>query len=393
MGGPSANRWLMLGVLFLARTAMAIQFQSVAAVSPFLMDGLAIDYAGLGALIGLYMLAGIVVSLPGGLLGARFGDKRVVLVGLFAMTVGGALMGVSENYMLAAAGRLLSGAGAVLFNVLVTKMVADWFAGRESVVSMAILVSSWPLGLGLALVLWGPLAAATSWPAAMMATAVLCALALALMAVLYRAPPRVSAVGTLGALWRRFSGRELGLTLLAGLVWTLYNVGYIVLVSFAPAFLLARGYSATQSGAIASAATWTLLLTIPLGGWLAQRTGRADLILALCLFGIVLALAAIPYVDAPLILLIVAGLIYGPPAGIIMSLQVQAVRAQNLALGFGIFYTCYYAGMTGLPALAGLARDLTDDPGAPLLFAAAMVLASLAAFGGFAYVRSRVRSG
>lgn len=393
MGGRSANRWLMLGVLFLARTAMAIQFQSVAAVSPFLMDGLAIDYAGLGAMIGLYMLAGIVVSLPGGLLGARFGDKRVVLVGLFAMTVGGALMGVSENYALAAAGRLLSGAGAVLFNVLITKMVADWFAGRESVVSMAILVSSWPLGLGLALVLWGPLAAATSWPAAMMATAVLCALALALMAVLYRAPPRVSAVGTLGALWRRFSGRELGLTLLAGLVWTLYNVGYIVLVSFAPAFLLARGYSATQSGAIASAATWTLLLTIPLGGWLAQRTGRADLILALCLLGMVLALAAIPYVDAPLILLIVAGLIYGPPAGIIMSLQVQAVRAQNLALGFGIFYTCYYAGMTGLPALAGLARDLTGDPGAPLLFAAAMVLASLAAFGGFAYVRSRVRSG
>ena len=47
----------------------------------------------LGLLIGLYMLPGIVIALPGGMLGQRFGAKRVVLVGLALMTIGGALMG------------------------------------------------------------------------------------------------------------------------------------------------------------------------------------------------------------------------------------------------------------------------------------------------------------
>ena len=41
----ASNRWLILAVLFLARTSMGFQFQSVASVSPFLIDELAIDYA------------------------------------------------------------------------------------------------------------------------------------------------------------------------------------------------------------------------------------------------------------------------------------------------------------------------------------------------------------
>ena len=48
-------RWLILAVLTFARTAMGFQFQSVAAVSPFLLDRFHISYAALGSLIGLYL--------------------------------------------------------------------------------------------------------------------------------------------------------------------------------------------------------------------------------------------------------------------------------------------------------------------------------------------------
>jgi hypothetical protein len=66
---PVHSRWLMLLVLFVARTAMACQFQSVASTAPFLVDALAIDFARLGTLIGLYMLPGIFIALPGGMFG------------------------------------------------------------------------------------------------------------------------------------------------------------------------------------------------------------------------------------------------------------------------------------------------------------------------------------
>src|SRR4051794_34793164 len=99
----------MLAVLFVARTAMGFQFQTVASAGPFLLDALTIDFTALGALIGLYMLPGIFIALPGGMLGQRFGAKRMVLAGLALMVAGGAMMAVSSSFASAAAGRLLSG--------------------------------------------------------------------------------------------------------------------------------------------------------------------------------------------------------------------------------------------------------------------------------------------
>src|SRR5262245_36193754 len=111
------DRWRMLFVLFLARTAMAYQFQTVPSDGPFLMDGLGLSFAELGTLIGLYMLPGIVIALPSGMLAQRLGSERVVLSGLVLMVIGGAMMG-AHSVALVFAGRLISGLGAVFVNVL-----------------------------------------------------------------------------------------------------------------------------------------------------------------------------------------------------------------------------------------------------------------------------------
>jgi len=141
------SRWIMLAVLGLARTAMAYQMQSVASVSPFLVTDLGISNSALGTLIGLYMLPGVVIALPGGMLGHRFGDTRICLVGLGLMALGGVLMGFAGSYSVAAFGRFVSGVGAVILNVVLTKMVAEWFAGREIITAMALLAYAafgWP---------------------------------------------------------------------------------------------------------------------------------------------------------------------------------------------------------------------------------------------------------
>jgi predicted MFS family arabinose efflux permease len=81
-------------------------------VAPLLVEGLVVTYADVGFLVGLYMLPGVVLALLGGLLGQRFGDKRLVVIGLALMTAGGLLAGLAESYPVLAAGRLISGVGA-----------------------------------------------------------------------------------------------------------------------------------------------------------------------------------------------------------------------------------------------------------------------------------------
>src|SRR5205823_6485944 len=74
--------------------------------------------------------------------------------------------------------RLLSGIGAVLMNILLAKMVADWFAEREMSTAMAVMLTSWPVGLGVAAATLGGLATRSSWRMAIVATALAAALGL-----------------------------------------------------------------------------------------------------------------------------------------------------------------------------------------------------------------------
>ncbi len=59
------RRWFILAVPFLARLAIATQFQSLAALRPVFVERYGIDYALLGTLIGLFMLPGVVMALTG----------------------------------------------------------------------------------------------------------------------------------------------------------------------------------------------------------------------------------------------------------------------------------------------------------------------------------------
>jgi predicted MFS family arabinose efflux permease len=370
------NRWLVLAVLFLARTAMAVQFQSVGALGPILAQDLALDYASIGTLIGLYMLPGVVIALPGGVLMQRFGAMTIALAGLAAMATGGALMAASASFLPMAGGRVVSGTGAVLLNVALTKMTADWFAGREIVTAMSILISSWPFGIALGLVGFVPLAAAYGWPAVMHAGAA-CALAsLALLAVAYRNPPGAAASET-ARLELNLTRREWLLVLIAGIAWGFFNVAYIAIVSFAPALYATRGYSLAAASGLVSVLGWSLIVTIPLGGYAAEASRRPY---AATAAGLVLAAASMAMLAtnfAPLTMFAVAALLIGLPAGPVMAMPAQALRPQSRAPGMGVFYTCYYAAMAVLPGLAGMARDFTGSPAAPVLFAAVMILATL----------------
>jgi hypothetical protein len=65
--------------------------------------------------------------------------------------VAGGVLTATASFPIVAGGRLISGIGAVLINVVMTKMVTDWFAGCEIVTAMSIFITSWPLGLALGL--------------------------------------------------------------------------------------------------------------------------------------------------------------------------------------------------------------------------------------------------
>src|SRR5262249_3585733 len=117
------NRWVMLTVVFVVRTSMGFMFQGVASVAPLLVAEFGLSYGQIGLLMGLFLLPGVIIALPGGALGQRFGSEPIAAAGLVLMVAGGLVTAASGGFAVACVGRAVSGAGGILLNLFLVKMV------------------------------------------------------------------------------------------------------------------------------------------------------------------------------------------------------------------------------------------------------------------------------
>ncbi len=376
----------MLAILFAVRLTMAFQFQSVAAVAPLLGTRFGVSLADIGILIGLYFTPGVALALPGGAIGKRFGDKRTVLAALLLMLGGGLAMAASESWNVQMAGRLVAGGGGVLLNVQMTKMVADWFAGKEIATAMAIFVNSWPAGIAVSLLTLPPVGTAYGVSAVHLAVAALIAAGFIVLAIAYRAPENLAADAAASA---RLDRSVAIAVIAAGLIWGLYNAGFAMIFSFGPSMLVERGWSVPAAASIISIVLWLAVVSVPLGGVVADRTGRPELVLVTGCIVFAMLMIALPRTDAVIPMVVALGLVCGQPAGSIMSLPARALRPETRPIGMGIFYTVYYATMMLGPVIAGACAKWTGSTAAAFDFGAAMLLACPALLWGFNRIPAR----
>jgi MFS family permease len=365
------NRWAMLAVLFTVRLTMAFQFQSVAAVAPLLGTKFGVSVADIGVLIGLYFTPGIALSLPGGAIGQKLGDKAAALLALCLMLIGSLVMVYAEAWSLQIAGRLIAGAGGVLLNVQLTKMITDWFAGREIATAMGIFVNSWPAGVALSLLTLPSIATAYGIEAVYLAVAALIAFGLLLLGLTYRPPVEIKTAPLAAA---RPDRRATAAVAVAGLIWGFFNVGFAMIFSFGPTMLAQRGWSIAAAGSAISIVLWLATFSVPFGGYVADRFKHPQAILVggSVLFALVMVAMAHTSVVIPLV--VALGLISGQPAGPIMSLPARVLTPPTRAIGMGLFYTIYYAAMMLGPMLGGAAAKWSGSAAAAFDFGALVLV-------------------
>ncbi|MGY4287714.1 MFS family permease [Bradyrhizobium sp. LM2.7] len=366
------NRWGILAILFVVRLTIAFQFQSVAAVAPLLQQNFGVGLADIGILIGLYFTPGIVLALPGGAIGRTLGDKPTTIVALLLMTAGSLVMATTDLWGWQMAGRLASGAGGVLLTVQLTKMGTDWFAGKEIATAMAIFVNSWPAGVAISLLVLPAIGTAYGAGAVFLAAGALTAIGIVLIAF-YQPPPATMASAAGSAL---LDPLALLAVIVAGAIWGLYNVGFAMIFSFGPTLLAERGWSIAAAGSAISLVMWLSVVSVPAGGFLADRTRRRPLTLAIATSLMVAVLLAwLPRTDAVIAILVLIGLIGGLPAGPIMSLAARVLAPETRAIGMGVFYTLFYAAMMVGPAVAGRLAKSAGSAAVALDLGALTVLA------------------
>jgi MFS family permease len=366
------NRWGILAVLFAVRAIMAFQFQSVATVAPLLSSEYGVGLADVGVLIGLYFAPGVALALPGGAIGQRFGDKATVVGALLLMLAGSVAMASAASWNMQIAGRLIAGAGGVILSVQMTKMLTDWFAGKEIATAMAIFVNSWPVGIAIALLTLPVIGTGYGVAAVHLAVAATAALGMLLIAALYKAPANVAVAPAAAA--KGLDRNAAFAVMAAGLIWGLFNVGFATIFSFGPSMLVERGWSVTASGSTISIVLWVAAISVPLGGVIADRSGRPELILVVGCILFAALMIVLPRSGAVIPIVTALGLISGQPAGPIMSLPARVLRPQTRAIGMGLFFTMFYGCMMLGPVVGGACAKWTGSASAAFDFGAAVIL-------------------
>jgi predicted MFS family arabinose efflux permease len=368
------RRWIILAILFAARAATGFQFQSVGSVTNLLMRDLGLDYSEIGILLGAYLLPGVVVAFPAGLLGQRFDEKKLGLAGLALMVISNIALGFCNGFAMALVARTIGGVGATIVILVATKMTTDWFEGREIVLAMSILQMSWPFGAMLALPIQATIAQSLGWPAVMGSAAAFSAISLLAFLLVsrpeQRRPAHPVAAGRAG-----LPAAVLFPVTVAGVIWGAMNLACILFFTYAPLSMVAQGSSPTAAASLTSLVIWFTILAIPSGGYLVHRLGAPIAAIVICALVASAALALSVAGVHPAISCLVFGVAVGAMSGAILSLPSKVLASHQRAIGFGVFYTCFYILMAVGPFAAGRLQDVWGTPSAALIAGAALLAA------------------
>lgn len=387
---PQSNRrrWFILALLFFARIGLGFQFQTLGSVAGELVGQLGLNYTEIGSLIGFFMVPGMILALPAGFAGRFMSDRFIVGLGLIALAAGGGLAAVADSFNLLAVGRMICGVGFVLSTIFFTKIVADWFSGKELATAMGVLVMSWPFGIAMGQIGHGWLAVNFDWRWAFVAASLYCLVGAVFVVFFCREAP--NSVKASGGFKFTLSRNEILLILIASTVWAFFNAGYVVYLSFAPIALVAGGYETVSALGVVSIASWIMIFSGTVCGQIADRSGRHDAVIYLCMAAAILALMMLFVRPLSVPSSLLFGLMGMAPAGVIMALTAGAMKPENRALGMGLFFSGYFLIQAPAPAIAGWLYDLTADAFWPILFAAALFFVTAVANMAFRFAQKRL---
>jgi predicted MFS family arabinose efflux permease len=168
--------------------------------------------------------------------------------------------------------------------------------------------------------------------------AVFAAIGLVLLAACYQprtSPPKAAAHA-------RLSRNSASLVIIAVIAWSLYTVGYGMILSFGPSMLTERGWSIADAGSTTSIVIWLGALSTLIGGALADKTKRYSLISVASYLMFAILLTVAPRCDSLILAFVALGVVSGLPVASVVSLPVRLLPPKVRPIGLGVFYTVFY---------------------------------------------------
>lgn len=273
------TRWAGVGAIVGAGVVASLQVGKVIIAAPLLRQDMGLDLASIGTLTAVFSLLGVVGGIAAGGVIARFGARRMLLLGLLATALGTATGAVAPSYPLLLASRVVEGLGFLMITVAGPAALQRLVSASGRDFAFALWSCYMPTGMAIAML---ASQAFEHWQAVWWCAGAAVIVSLASVAALL---PAGQAAAPAPLSWRGMRQDTVDTLSAAGpvllaLSFTLYSLMFFALFTFLPVLLMDQlGLTLAQAGlysAIASAAN--IVGNLGAGVLLARGWRRSTLI-------------------------------------------------------------------------------------------------------------------
>ena len=368
------TKWAMLGLSYLVLIACFIPYIGWSVSLLDISAEFDLSAAQAGLLGSITALVGGLVLPFAGIIGDRWGIKRIILVGIAAAIVGQLLFAWAPDYTLLMLGRAISGIGVGLLFVGPYTMAVNWFEReRRSGIALGVMFTSDGIGTAFALYVFALLLVAVGWRTGSAIGGGLLAVVFLIAALFLKDAPRDDATGV--AEEEDASGRSLASWLFSRnvLIAAAFFIGewgiFAVVAVWMPTILIeGAGWDPALAGLFSSLYVLIGMITSIVFGLVSDRMGRrkglivaAGLAMTVFLGALTLSLAAGDYVLVALFLPLVGlGVYTGMPLALALAAESVPTRMIGAVNGF-VLGIGFIVGGFVYPYLLGVVKDATGD--------------------------------
>ncbi len=360
------------------------------AIMPALFDeikhDLGLTHSQIGLLWGAIALGGLLTSIPGGMLGDRFGIKRVIAAGLLFAAITTALRAIFPSFWGLTTSMLLFGMSLGIIMPNTGKAVGMWFSSRELGTALGLTTVQGAAGWGIALMAGASLSSALGgWQNVMWVAAAISFVAVFVWLALARERPVTAidhATGELSA-WGKLKtvsrNRDLWLVALMGM----FIMGAAVAnVGMLPQTLSERGMSSSMAGMYVAISTFAVAGASIIGPFLSDRVGLRKLFiwpfLLICVATVTFLGVTMGAILIILIIVYSIGLGTALPLFRALILENERIGSHLAGSAFGLIETISQCGGIWAPIAMGAIIDTTGEYWPGFLFLAVMYTAGVA---------------
>ena len=358
--GQAPARWGMLAVVSLGILALTLNWFDVATAFPLIGAQFRVGLGALGLLISLYIIGYGLTHIPGGMLAARIGMKKTLVLGLTVQGLAGIMSGLSSSYPELALFRVLSGVGGSVFVAVATAAVVVWFRDQDVTLALGITGgAAFSAGAAAALYVWLYVQRATTWHISLVLAGVFELLVMLVTAMAFRTPE-----GSQSLRGTRFDRTAVRAVLTS---WDLWVYGVAIVGGYGAYFTTSQLFSEylTQTRHLGATAGGLLsaligLAGIPgslLGGYFADRSRNLRIFVVGPLIVVATLLLLIPVAPTRALWALGTGigffLIFGFAAWLAVPARVCGIDDQYIGTAAGLMLTLAGVGGFFIPIIFG----------------------------------------